>query len=70
MDGLSIWVVYDHPRDFPDVFVARRFENERPTENILIALDIDILRRQFATCGLVRLARADSDDPVIVETWI
>ena len=23
---LSMWTVYDHPSDFPDLFIARRWE--------------------------------------------
>lgn len=26
MSSITLWTVYDHPRDYPNNFVARRFE--------------------------------------------
>lgn len=71
---LDMWVVYDHPSDFPDVFVARRWEilrEERPTADVLKHSDLDMLRHMIATdkhCS-VQLARSPEDDPRIVEVW-
>jgi hypothetical protein len=74
--ALRIVTVYEHPRDFPDEFVAResfmdlmverkgeivaRGPNLQSCRAAIIALDL----------GLVCLARHPDDDPVIVETWI
>jgi hypothetical protein len=71
---LSIWTVYDHPRDFPDFFVARRWiagsHGERPTKDILLSADLTELRNELATQGLTALCRDPSDDPKIVEVWL
>jgi hypothetical protein len=74
MNDLTMWTIYDHPRDHPTKFVARRWiinsEGNHPASEILEADDIDDLRREFLRCGLVCLTRNPEDDPVIVETWL
>jgi hypothetical protein len=70
MTGLTIWTVYDHPKDFPNTFVARRWAGVTPTQDVIISPDLEDLRRLLAFEGLTCLARADGDDPTIVETWL
>ena len=72
---LSIWTVYDHPKDYPRDFVARLHEADarrsRPTRHVLVANRIDTLR--YVLCfdlGLTRLSRNTDDDAKIVETWL
>ena len=71
---LSMWTVYDHPKDFPDGFMARRSEigGGVPvpvlTDDVVTG-DLRMIRECMARCGLVCLTRDPSDDPVIVETW-
>jgi hypothetical protein len=68
---LSIWTVYDHPRDYPHCYVARQFRGEQPTNSILISADLEVLREVLLVdMGLTRLERDVSDDPVILETWL
>lgn len=67
---LSIWVVYDHPRDWPRFYVARRYEGVRPTDRVIMDVSIERLRRQLQKLGLVKLMPDPSDDPVIMETWL
>lgn len=73
-DTLSIWTVYDHPKDFPDKYVARRWEilptGGVPTDDMVTASDLETLRNHFRDAGLYPLPREDGDDGVIVETWI
>jgi hypothetical protein len=70
---LSMWTVYDHPRDFPHSYVARRFEvgqdGAHPTEDFIQG-DLAIIRKSFSQCGLVCLTRDESDEPQIMETWL
>lgn len=71
-----MWVVYDHPLDQPDFFVARRWEVgagvERPTEDAILASSIGELRGLLRDRdpGLYRIPRQPGDDPVIMETWL
>ena len=69
-DGFPIWAVYDHPKDFPDCYVARLFDNDRATDAILVASDVELIRRHFRENGLTCIARHPDDDPVIMETWL
>jgi hypothetical protein len=72
--ALNIWTVYDHPRDIPDKFVARRFETGKhgsiATDDVLVAVDLEELREVFERVGLYRMNRKDGDDAKIVESWL
>lgn len=66
---LQMWVVYDSPVDLPGRFVARKWINEMPTSELLQAKTLTELRVKLPG-GLWRLNRDESDDPIIVETWM
>lgn len=71
---LTMWTVYDHPRDQPDAIVARRFEvtssGATPTSELLRFGTLRAVREYFSTRGLFCLTREPDDDPNIVETWM
>jgi hypothetical protein len=73
---LTLWVVYDHPPDFPDhVVVRRQFVTQHSTTPITsanIGGVYDTLNdaRADIPLGHVCIGRFPDDDPVIVETWI
>jgi hypothetical protein len=71
---LAMWVIYDHPKDFPNCFVARRWEVSRAkteaTDRYTTAETIEELREIFQRQGLYRIPRAAVDDEKIVETWL
>lgn len=74
-DGdLAVWAIYDHPRDFPDHFVARRWviregaAHPIATNDQRAALTLDAVRGLLPP-GLIRLDRGPVDDVTIVETW-
>lgn len=66
----DLWVVTDHPKDFPEFFVARRWVNGQPTGAAMMDRSLEDLRRTLAAYGLTRIPRDESDDPVIVESWV
>ena len=70
---LSIWVIYDHPTDYPNSFVARRWEcanlPHATTDTIAENKLVD-LRNEFMRRGLVIIPRHPHDDPKILETWV
>lgn len=72
MRHLDMWVVYDHPDDYPNYWVARRWEItaglEQPTNDLLIDQSLPRLRTRLPL-GLYRMERLEGDDPVIAETW-
>lgn len=73
-EGLSIWTVYDHPKDVPDYFVARRSvagaNGVALTNDAFVSTDLNELRAELMARGLTRLMRSPEDDPVIMETWL
>lgn len=75
MTAMPMWTVYDRPIDYPDKFVARRFDVDadgpRPSASIIVAADLKTLRDILAfELHLVCLARDPKDDPKIVEVWL
>jgi hypothetical protein len=73
---LAMWTVYKHPTDYPDKYVARRFEVDasgpRATASVIIMDDLTALRETLCfEMYLTRFTpRSENDDPKIVETWI
>lgn len=65
----SIWVIYEAPPDFPDKYVARRLEMNRPTADVVIGDTLSDVRSKLPA-GLFRIERSDRDDPMIRESWI
>ena len=70
---MSQWVVYDHPRDYPDVFVMRRWKIldgvVLATDEVKTAATLKEIRA-LVPPGLYRLSRFEDDDPCIVEVWL
>lgn len=71
---LSQWVLYDHPADYPDTYIARRWVVATgayaPTEDIIQSDDLDSLRRLMQGMALSRITRSPEDDPKIIEVWL
>lgn len=65
-----IWTIYDHPKDFPEQIVARAWYGTYPDPTPLKFVDVATARYWFRSHGFVPLARAEGDDPCIVESWI
>ncbi len=72
--SLDMWTVYDHPTDYPDHYVARKWlikstvAEPEPTDEILLETDLAALRMKLPP-WLYCLPRQDQDDPCIIETW-
>lgn len=71
--ALSIWTVYNKPKDHPHGFMARRHEvakgRHRSTMDTLKA-DLPEIRKVFRKAGLTRMIRSPEDEPHIVEVWL
>ncbi len=74
MNALIMWTVYDKPRDFPDKFVARKWEirpgikNPIPTSDIIVSQTLDGVRAALPQ-GLFRQPSMPCDETHIVEVW-
>ncbi len=69
----GVWIIYDHPTDHPDKFVARKFyvgaSMVLASDEVLGAETLEKLRPLLPT-GLVNLGRADDEtDETVVEMW-
>lgn len=75
LDELPMWVVTDHPSDFPQFYVARKNVwdgNDRyvPTGEMILRATREEIAEEMEAMGLVFVARSDLDDPVILGTWL
>lgn len=72
---ITIWVIYDHPTDFPDHFVVRQWHvlggitTPAADLNCWQAFTLEEARR-FIPAGLTNIGRLPEDDPAILEAWI
>jgi hypothetical protein len=76
-DILEGWTIFDHPVDYPDDYVARRWIAHRDhtvthTDDILKHENLNTLRGMMGRVapGLVCIGRYVEDDPKILEVWI
>lgn len=72
-ERLPMWVVYDHPSDRPDVYVARLWlslPQPLALPMTLASKNLDALRDELAALGLAHLDRNPGDDPAIMEVWL
>ena len=70
---LVMFTVYDHPRDYPDSYVVRRWligagEVTADPEPTCVTPSLELARASIPD-GLYLLHRHRDDDPSIVETW-
>ncbi|MBQ2634039.1 MAG: hypothetical protein IJF88_05630 [Oscillospiraceae bacterium] len=67
---IPIITVYAHPADYPDKYVARVWDVNRPTSLAAIADTYEELLQAIPTNQMTRMEPSPKDDPVIRETWI
>lgn len=67
---INVWFVYWSPKDYRNKFVARLFENEKPTTETLVSKSYTPIKLTLERKGLVRMERFENDDPVIKEVWL
>lgn len=66
-----MWVIYDHPSDYPQYFVARLWFGTISAPDIKLCSNLALLRDAVASTGAsYNLGRSTADDPAIVELWI
>jgi hypothetical protein len=71
-EKLPMFVVYDHPVDFPQHYVAVLWVSAPVLRlpYVLRASTIERLRDMLDALGLTHLHRYPDDDPRIMETWL
>ena len=66
---VELYVVFDKPADYPDLFVVRKFLNDIPDAVVGTADTLQKVR-EYIPEGLVNIGRHAEDDSKIVEVWI
>lgn len=75
VDTLTLWTIYDHPRDFPRHYVVRGFDilpgGERARPIVCLYDSLTDARHDCHAHGASGFfSPSPDDDPVILETWI
>lgn len=69
--GMPTIVVYDHPRDYPDNYVARIFITGTPTNTVIVKDDADEIQQDIReNTYMMFFPRGVEDDPCIVGVWM
>ena len=69
-DGpLEMFVIYDHPKDYPGHFIVHRWMGGKPTQDFAIADSLEAARAEVPA-GMYRLPHHPGEDDVIAETWL
>ena len=68
-NSIVLYVVYDHPRDYPEHFVVRQWEMDQPTDRYTLHDSLAAARASIPF-GLACLHRDEEDEPQILETWL
>ena len=69
MQDFFLWTIYFNPRDYPGLYVVRKFNWDKPTKEFYTAKTLTEART-YIPSGLINMNRQPNDDPVIIETWI
>ena len=69
---IPLIVLYDHPEDHPEVYVARLFDADNPTPAVMINKNLDELRKciEAKIDDAVFMRRSPRDDPKIIGTYL
>jgi hypothetical protein len=73
---LEMYTVYNHPRDYPDTFVVKKWICEagnppvQDTSYVFTSQSLQKCREEMQAKGLICIGRETNDDPVIEETWM
>jgi hypothetical protein len=70
---LPMWVIYDHPSDYPEGFLARLWETlpgPTPTTCVATSAEAEALRVELQAAGFVKCERSADDEPQIMEIWL
>lgn len=72
---LEMYVIYRHPRDYPERYVVRRWlcsnGPEGQPDNVPLAVTESLeWARRAVPAGCVNIGRENLDDPAIAEVWV
>lgn len=68
-EGAPLIMVYDHPIDYPEKYVARLFNGKQATHIVVLADTLEELREAKPE-RMARIDRQEKDPPKVAETWL
>lgn len=64
-------VVYDHPSDYPEYYIARIFNGDKPTDTIMIKDTLREIQEDIrSNTDMIFVLRGEEDDTCIVGVWL
>lgn len=66
---LPMITIYKHPTDYPEQYVARVWDVNKPTRLVATAGSLEEVRQAIPE-EMYNMGRQNDDDPCIVEVWI
>lgn len=73
MGGLKmpLIAVYKHPDDFPDHYVARVFDMDKPTDTVIIKSSLSEIQEDIRTnAAMIFILRGAEDVRSLVGVWV
>jgi hypothetical protein len=67
---ITLFVVYENPRDFPGKFVVRRWLDTVPEQKPVAVTEQLDQARAAIPAGAANIGRMRNDDPSIREVWL
>lgn len=67
---LTIWVIYDKPKDYPHGIIARLHEVPGGPTPCELYGELEDLRERFREAGFTVIPRSRDDELQIVESWL
>lgn len=68
---MPIITIYEKPIDYPDGYIARVFELEKPTNTLIHKSSLEECRADIKAAGFkICVPRSENDVLSVVESWI
>ncbi|MBQ8559070.1 MAG: hypothetical protein IJ439_03695 [Tyzzerella sp.] len=68
---LPVIAIYDHPKDYPEYYVARVFDTDRPTDTIILKDTLAAVQEDIRdNTNMIFFNRGADDDKCIVGAWM
>lgn len=68
---VPVIAVYEHPSDYPEYYVARVFNADRPTDTIMLKDTLEEIQKDIRdNTNMMFMLRGAEDEPCIVGAWL
>ena len=76
--ALTLWAVYDGPSDYPDSWVARRWDGDQPQPDVIVSRSLYAVRHQIREMGfecclgvsVVQVGHSEGEGSRVYEVWV